>query len=359
VREFLLRRFATVDVVTFETRVFPEAMVDAVLLLAEGTGPGQLRVHSLPDSTALAAFTPSGAAAAPLTKWTDGFLDEQATQALSAAAQLMVPLGYVASVDIGIVTGANRFFVLTDDEVRSLGLETEDLQPVLARAQQLRGYELTAEGWESERSAGALIWLFAPARRQGATGRYIDAGERENVHAAYKCRVRNPWWRLKLPPPPNLLLNYMSNQAPRLVANSAGVRTTNLIHNVRLNPMFNEGIDSRSLALAWTNSASLLSAETVGRAYGGGVLKLETREAERVLLPRLGPTGVAELRRIERNIDQALRAGDLERAADLIDPIVLADLSAREQQALRRGWRDLRARRKQRSARSSWCRKRC
>src|SRR6185369_10957189 len=54
VREFLLRRFGSVTVVSFEEAVFPGATVDAVLLLAEEGGPGGLRVLTLRNTREIA-----------------------------------------------------------------------------------------------------------------------------------------------------------------------------------------------------------------------------------------------------------------------------------------------------------------
>lgn len=51
VRQWLVRRFARVRVVTFKERVFPGALVDAVLLMAEGLGPGSVEIVDLRSST--------------------------------------------------------------------------------------------------------------------------------------------------------------------------------------------------------------------------------------------------------------------------------------------------------------------
>ncbi|MGH2352939.1 MAG: HsdM family class I SAM-dependent methyltransferase [Chloroflexota bacterium] len=353
VRQYLVRRFASIDVITFEARVFPEAMVDAVLLLAEGQGPGDLRILRLSDTGELRGFVMNGGAVgtphAPH-KWTEGLLSADSAEALSSATAVMCRLGEVATVDIGIVTGANAFFVLSEVEVQSRELPPDVLRPIVARSTQIRGSDFKPETWEEQRRAGAPVWLFSPRTETEAAGRYIAWGARHGVSAAYKCRVRRPWWKIKLPQPPDLLLSYMSHVAPRLMVNSARVLTTNLIHNVRLRQsMLDDTPAARLLALSWNNSATLLSCEVAGRAYGGGVLKLETREAERVLMPRLEPAQADALLQQAPTIDAALQAGNIEAAADLIDPIVLATLKPAQRLALRSGWADLRARRKRRS----------
>jgi hypothetical protein len=96
--------------------------------------------------------------------------------------------------------------------------------------------------------------------------------------------MRSPWYAVPIKAPPDLFLGYMAHEMPRLAWNEARAHSTNLIHGVYLT-VPNHG---PSIASAWTNPATALSAELEGRMYGGGVLKLETKEAEQVLVPRPG-----------------------------------------------------------------------
>jgi adenine-specific DNA-methyltransferase len=105
-------------------------------------------------------------------------------------------------------------------------------------------------------------------------------------------------------------------------------------------------VNGEALAAGFYNSLTLLSAELEGRSYGGGVLKLEPTEAERLLLPPLAP----ELAGLLPAVDRAIRARDVEAAADLVDPVVLTSLglSADEIGVLRTARRQLQIRRKNR-----------
>jgi hypothetical protein len=67
------------------------------------------------------------------------------------------------------------------------------------------------------------------------------------------------------------------------------------------------------------SSITLLSAEIEGRAYGGGVLKLETKEAERLLVPVGSPAQVERLEAVFADIDALVRVGDIETAARTAD----------------------------------------
>jgi hypothetical protein len=124
--------------------------------------------------------------------------------------------------------------------------------------------------------------------------------------------------------------------------NSAKVLNTNTIHGVRL---FNRR-NAKALAVGFYNSLTLLSAELVGRSYGGGVLKLEPSEAEALLVPPI-PSDAAKLL---PEVDRAVRARDLAAALDIVDPAVLRPLglTGADIKKLRSGREHLQDRRRRR-----------
>lgn len=107
-------------------------------------------------------------------------------------------LADVASVDIGFVTGANDFFLLTLADAKRYGLSRRVLRPAIARPGQLRGAILrTEDGTDLVRSERCLLLsVGAPGvdERATAVGRYLRRGRRHGIHRGYKCRVRTPWY---------------------------------------------------------------------------------------------------------------------------------------------------------------------
>ena len=108
----------------------------------------------------------------------------------------------------------------------------------------------------------------------------------------------------------------MNHFGPRLIVNDVGAWSSNLLHGVKLG-LFAPA--PRALAASMASSITLLSAEIEGRAYGGGVLKLETREAERLLIPVGTPAQLMRLTALFPDIDALVQGGDTETAARTAD----------------------------------------
>lgn len=107
--------------------------------------------------------------------------------------------------------------------------------------------------------------------------------------------------------------------------------------------------------LASLNSMTLLGAETVGRAYGGGMLKLEPREADRLPVPTPAVLEAARsaLTPLKPQVAAKLRSKRLLEAAKLVDDVLLVGqlgMSRKAVAALRQGHAEMTARRTARGA---------
>ena len=251
--------------------------------------------------------------------------------ALSAYGALAADDGFTVletwgDTTLGMVTGNNRFFTLSPQRVAELGLRQSDLLRLSPPgSRHLRGLVLDDAGFDELEGQGAATWLFRPNGQPSPAGwAYIGAGETTNVHTAYKCRVRTPWWRVPYVPPADLLLTYMNADTPRLTTNAAGVGHLNSVHGVYLRPHM-RALGAELLPLASLTSMTLLGAETVGRAYGGGMLKLEPKEADQLPVPAPAVVAAAadRLRALRPRVTNLLSAGRLLDAVALVDDILL------------------------------------
>jgi adenine-specific DNA-methyltransferase len=157
--------------------------------------------------------------------------------------------------------------------------------------------------------------------------RYLEYGEALGVPGAYKCQVRKPWWRPSFVPPPDLFFTYMSHYYLRLINNSAKVGFLNSMHGIRLRkgtPRYAKP----ALPLLTLNSVTMLGAEVYGRSYGGGVLKMEPREAASLPVPTAQALEAAwkRLRGERASLDRKLHKGHWEAVNKRVDEILLRDV---------------------------------
>ncbi|MEP7010189.1 MAG: N-6 DNA methylase [Acidobacteriota bacterium] len=357
-REYLRRSFAEVSVVSFRQAVFPEVQEEVVLLLASGKdrAPERLRlaeVESPADLADLAAVLEGAEEFHPgvePAKWVPGYTDHPGAVSLDllSARGLLAPLSDVGKANIGFVSGANEYFVLTPGEARHWRLPDSSLQPALVRARQIPGLRITKADLSLGNSQGDRCLLWLPGEHlTAAEKRYIRHGEELGYSERYKCRVRSPWFRVPGVVSPDAFLTYMSDVVPRLCLNQAKTVASNTLLTIRL-----QGVPAalrRAFVAAFYNSATLMSAERIGRSYGGGVLKLEPREADRLLVPSVELVGrhKASLIKLSDTMDTVLRNGRdgrLEEAVAAVDALLFSgeELAQSDMAAARAGLRERR-----------------
>lgn len=334
VRRFLMGRFSRVRLILFEQLLFPGVLTEVVLLMAEGRGStDSFEVHQVRDAADLSSLDASaprrGFVPAADEKWTSALLP---TRALGLYRQATVGGRFDRLVDwgetyLGAVTGNNRFFTLSASEAARHGLGESDLARISPPGgRHLRGLTFTEAAWREQADAGANCFMFAPQTPEPSTAAqaYIARGERAGVPSAYKCKVRSPWWRVPEVSRPDLFFAYMNHDRPRLVTNAAGSRILNSVYGVKLRTE-RRALGMALLSIACLNTVTLLGSEIVGRAYGGGLLKHEPKEADLLPIPEpaLMEHALKELRTILPQLATALRRNDLGPAVEMVDAVIL------------------------------------
>jgi hypothetical protein len=230
-------------------------------------------------------------------------------------------LGDFVDVRIGVVTGANRFFVLERESVEQSALPEEGLEPIFSRFALAPGLFLTKSDLQAAIKAGERCLLLRTDRVSLSAS--VDAYLRQFDDRAREKNVtfkkRPVWHQPVLGTIPEAFLSYMNATGPRIVINSAYSNSTNTVHRL----YFKDPKKNLPLvcALSILSTPSQLSAECEGRVYGDGVLKIEPSEARkiRIFVPRVNNN---ELQSVARKIDVALRRGDYSLASNLADGII-------------------------------------
>lgn len=222
--------------------------------------------------------------------WTPYLLNPEQESALSASMRLegLTRLGNEARFTVSTVTGANDFFCVDSSTVKKNDLKQWTL-PLLPRTRFARGLTYTATEHEQLADSDASAWMLSfdaarpsPTTNSQAHG-YLSRGEEAELHERFKCRVRTPWFRVPVVQPGQLLMSKRSNLFPRVIVNRAGVVTTDTIYRGQM--LSTSSLTPDDIAAAFHNSLTLLSVETNGRSFGGGVLELVPSEVSSLILP--------------------------------------------------------------------------
>ena len=293
--DYLVGHFDDVRIVAVRTKLFPDLSEDCWLLHAGGFGgrAAELRFSVL-DRFNPPAELPCEAVTVPVREWRTSWnrrlrpylLPGNVRELYRATASTPDSLrfGDLASIGIGYVSGANGFFHLRPSEAEAWGIPGGLLHPTVRNGRMLPARTLTArtiEQWRRSDEPMMLLRLPKDADLPPVVSEYLDTDRGQQVRKGYKCRMRTPWYSVPDVRVPDFFLTYMSGRMPNLVRNSAAATCTNAVHGVHLR----DRKAARRVTGSWETPFVRLSCELEGHPLGGGMLKLEPREATRIVLP--------------------------------------------------------------------------
>lgn len=352
-RSYLGHECRRVVIIDPEELWFNDTLQGAVIVLAEKAQSGQpneglgiLRVAGrdfLQRSPAEVFNAPQAMNGKTVEgKWTRALLDHDTRTLLDEIQQLpqVHRFNDIAQVDVGIVTGANKFFLVPDETVREYGLE-KWAHPMFGRSEHCRGviYDARqhAENADKGNPTNFLWFRETDAQIDAAAQAYIQQGELQDLHTRYKCRIRKPWYTVPSVYTTEIGMLKRSHDTPRLILNRLGAYTTDTAYRIR-----SLGVEAEKLVGCFINPLTALSAELEGRHYGGGVLELVPSEIERLLIP------------LPENVDLDLQALDTAVRTLPIHELLVQQgvrvlgamgVSSEQQACLFDGWQKLRDRR--------------
>ncbi|MCI0339864.1 MAG: N-6 DNA methylase, partial [Planctomycetales bacterium] len=214
VRSYLLRECSRILVLDPEELWFEGALQGVLLLLAEKRGAktestglsevaitrigGRGFISGSPESHFRSAvYIPGEALPA---KWMLALLTAHERSVLRSVADVPGVRAFadVASVQVGIVTGANGFFLVSDKVVQAHDLGSY-AHPMFGRSDHVAGVIYDAASHAENRRRGVptnFLWFKQTPRGQLSRGaaRYVASGEAQGLHRRFKCRIREPWY---------------------------------------------------------------------------------------------------------------------------------------------------------------------
>ena len=206
----------------------------------------------------------------------------------------------------GLVTGANKFFLLSPAQISEYNLPYEFLTPVLPSPRYLLSNEIQADDTENPILKQPLFLLNCSLPEHivqfdyPSLWEYLQDGIKIGIHERYLCRHRSPWYLQEQRDPALFLCTYMGRQSVRranpfrFILNHSKAVAANgylmLYPTPFLERVFQR--NPKSIRTVWETLNAIESQDLVSeaRVYGDGLYKLEPKELANVSVGNLFST---------------------------------------------------------------------
>ena len=207
-------------------------------------------------------------------------------------------LGDFFRVKRGLVTGNNRYFILSAEEIERRGLPMEVFLPILPSPRYLHQDEVSADEKGNPVLEHRLFLLDCHLdendvrKRYPGLWAYLEEGRARGIAERYLCRHRTPWYLQERRSPAPFLCTYLGRSDSktgrpfRFILNDSKATAANvylmlyprepLARTLEHAPVLKRNI------WEFLNGISPDDMLDKGRVYGGGLHKLEPKELENV-----------------------------------------------------------------------------
>lgn len=238
-------------------------------------------------------------------------------------------LGHYADIKIGMVTGANKYFIVDKSIVEKFGLPEEVLKPAIGKFAFLSGITHDMKKHKKLQNDGNRAYLVCPKEEHmldpsHPVKRYLNQIS-EQEKDKNKTFAKRPHWYVPDYGIDSIVadcfLSYMIHHGPRMVVNKAKLNCTNSIHKVIFRNI-TTAATKQAIATTILSTYSQFSAEIEGRAYSSGVLKIEPTAGKNIKV-LFTPECIDDLVGLKPQIEQELLNDNYGKTAELVDSILI------------------------------------
>ena len=209
-----------------------------------------------------------------------------------------------ADISIGVVTGANKYFIRHKQDAENKGFSEKSVLRILTSVEDLRRVA------SSKTMDNVLIQFKRLTKRKE---NYIREGERlgvdKRIHCTRRKKQAGSWYAINPGPLPDAFFTYRVSTIPYLFKNPDSYQCTNSLHKVIFNGA--SETEQKWIELSLLSLFGQLSLESRGRHYGNGIIKIEPDTLKKSLV-------YASKKPIEKKLYdetmQALCSGDKDKA---------------------------------------------
>ena len=293
-RIYLENKFNTIHIISFEEAIFKtiEQDVCLVYLTNKLDGDSHILYKTYHNTKSEKPISESKIKKnKPLKKWSNAILSDSEVTMIKEKTDKCIQVSKMGETAPGIVTGGNKYFILTKNKVEELKCERFVL-PIVQKSSFI--YENTIEISDSviEKiiQKNKPLYLLDLAKTKEEKPKelidYLDeAGEElvgdKKLKECYKCSNRNPWYGVPIVKKGDVVFFKRYDALPRIYVNKADVHTTDTGYHIRLKDEY----QADSFVFCFFNSLTLAECEYYGRYYGGGVCELVPSEFKSLFIP--------------------------------------------------------------------------
>lgn len=295
-RGHLEKKFNIIHIIVFQKALFPEIEQEVCLVyLTNRNGTERhIRYEVYEDCRKRIPVQENSIRwNKPLKKWSNAVLSDADISLLKNAMKRYLKIKNMGKIAPGIVTGGNRYFILSEEKVEEYQCR-EYVLPIVQKASYISKdiieiSETVVNDIGRRNKPAYLLNLSREKDMQRLPIRLQEylkwAGEQKvgdiPLKKCYKCSNRMPWYGVPIVKKGEVVFFKRYGCLPRIFYNSANVHTTDAGYHIRLQDEF----DGESLVFCFFNSITLAQCEFNGRYYGGGVCELVPTEFKDIAVP--------------------------------------------------------------------------
>lgn len=294
-RVHLEKKFNTIHIISFQKRIFPdiEQEICLVYLTNKKERTPYILYEIYPDAVSQKpAFSNTIKKNKPLKKWSNAILQDGDILLLKKISEKYNKISEMGESAPGIVTGGNKYFILTEDQVKKYQCAGYTL-PILQKSSYIRENTIvidrdTMEGIRKKKRPMFLLDLSKVEEEKlpRKLREYLEQIKEEKVGDVrlierYKCANRTPWYGVPIVHKGDVVFFKRYHIVPRVYINRADIHTTDAGYHIRLKKEW----EKDSFVFCFYNSLTLAQCEFQGRYYGGGVSELIPTEFKELPVP--------------------------------------------------------------------------
>ena len=190
-------------------------------------------------------------------------------------------LDELCKIKIGVVTGANKFFIKNLGEWDSIRINKKHLQPIITKSTEL--------AVEKENDLKWILSLNESNERKHRD--YLNTGITKKLHLRSHCKNRKPWYSINMGSLPDAFFPYRVKEYPYLAYNFLRCTSTNSVHRIYFKNQIS--LNQRYwLIICSLSIFSQLSFSVNCKTYGRALMKLEPGGLKNCILSPLPQKGI-------------------------------------------------------------------